>query len=312
MALSALMFAAVLFQAPDSGLSELAYILEDFAVVHRTQGRAEQALDCFEMAVEIRRSLPESPRVELARGLTAAAMLRMKLYGQESAVEGLQRAIEAWDASAPADPSSLRPLEALAAIYRDQAKYVEARDLLLRVLRAREAMSGPDDAEIIASVDSLAYVTFGLRDFAEAEPLYQRLLRLWENNAGPDHPMLALTLDKMAEFYAFHQRYAEAEAYATRALAIRTRVHVASLNQTGRILLMQSKLPEAEDLYRRAVEIGDLARTPDEVMDPVLRIYAKILRVAERTAEADALDARVKDALFRKADREGRLPSPVQ
>ena len=317
MALTALMFAAFLFQAPaepaaDARMLELAYILEDIAVAHRTQGRAEQALDFFEMAVEIRRSLAESPRVEFARGLTAVAILRLKIYGPESAVEGLQRAIEEWDAAAPGDPLALRPLEALAAIYRDQARYLEAQPLLLRLLRTREASSGPDDAELISSVDSLAYVEFGLRDFAAAEPLYQRLLDLWDKNAGPDHPMLALTLDKMAEFYAFQQRYAEAEDCATRALAIRTRLHVASLNQTGRILLMEAKLPEAEDLYRRAVEIGDLARTPDEVMDPVLRIHAKILRVLERPAEADALETRVKDALFRKADREGRRPSPVK
>ena len=152
---------------------------------------------------------------------------------------------------------------------------------------------------------------FGLKKFAEAEVLYKRLAALWEKNAGADHPMLALTFDKMAEFYAFQQRYEEAEKFARDALALRTKMHVASLNQTGRILLMEAKLEEAENLYRTALQIGDLAEAPDDVLDPVLRTYAAVLRTLKRDDEAAALDARVKDALLRKTDREGRRSSPV-
>jgi hypothetical protein len=123
--------------------------------------------------------------------------------------------------------------------------------------------------------------------------------------------MLALTFDKMAEFYAFQQRYPEAEKFAIQALALRTKMHLGSLNQTGRILLMEAKLKEAEDLYRRSVQIGDLAEAPDDALDPVLRIYAKLLRELKRDDEAEKLETRVKDALLRKADKEGRRPSPV-
>lgn len=91
-------------------------------------------------------------------------------------------------------------------------------------------------------VDSLAYVEFGLKKMDDAEALCRRLLALWERNAVPGHPMVTLTLDKMAEFYAFQQRYADAETYARRATTLRARTHVASLNQNGRILLMQAKL----------------------------------------------------------------------
>jgi tetratricopeptide (TPR) repeat protein len=291
---------------------DLAVIFEDFGVAGRAKGQPELALDFFEMAAELRRSFVPVRRVELARDLTAVALLRYKLYGPDSAVAALKDAVQEWDAAAPGDSQPLAAMETLASLYRDQAMYEDAEPLLMRAIRLREAAAGPDSAELISSVDSLAYVQFGLRRFAEAEPQYKRLLALWQNNAGPDHPMLALTLDKMAEFYAFQQRYAEAEECATQALAIRTRVHVASLNQTGRILLMEAKIAEAEDLYRRAVQIGDLAKSPDETMDPVLRIYSKILRSLERAPEADALDVRIKDALFRRAGREGRRPSPVQ
>jgi len=116
----------------------------------------------------------------------------------------------------------------------------------------------------------------------------------------------------MAEFYAFQQRYAEAEAAATRALALRTEQHLASLNQTGRILIMEAKIDEAGDLYQRSIQIGDLAKASDAALDPLLRIEAGILRETGHPQDADALDKRVKDALIRKGDREGRRPSPVK
>jgi hypothetical protein len=45
-------------------------------------------------------------------------------------------------------------------------------------------------------------------------------------------------------------------------------------------------------------------------MDSPLRIYARILREMKRNDEAAALEKRVKDALLRKADREGRRLAP--
>ena len=290
---------------------ERAGALSELAAVRRAQGRSEEALDAIGKAIAIREAA--GPRIELAKDLTTAATIRLKLDDTKTAVETLKRALEIWDAElAPGDPQCLPVLEALAGVYRDNAQYAEAEPLLMRALKLREAATGPDGADVISTVDSLAYVNFGLKRFAEAEVFYKRLLALWENSAGPEHPMVALTLDKMAEFYAFQQRYEQSEVLATQALGLRTRVHVASLNQTGRIYLMEAKLKEAEDLYRRTVAIADLARTPDDVVDPVLRIYAKVLRELKRDEDADALDRRVKEALLRKADREGRRPSPVK
>src|ERR1035438_7083723 len=146
----------------------------------------------------------------------------------------------------PGDPQCLPAIEALAGIYRDRAQYADAEPLLERAVRTREAASGPDTAELIPAVDSLAYVEFGLEKFPEAEALYKRLRGLWEKNVGDEHPMVALTLDKMAEFYAFQHRYEEAEEAATAALKLRAKAYIASLNQAGRVLLMEARLTDAD------------------------------------------------------------------
>jgi tetratricopeptide (TPR) repeat protein len=287
-----------------------AAILEDTLPFYRAQRRDDLVATGLEQAIAIREVHPEAPQAPFAHDLTAAATLEEAAGQVDKATARLTRAIRVWDAENPADPQCLPALEALAAIWRNTAHYDEAEPLLLRSLRLREDLFGPDHAELLATLDSLAYVEFGLKKMPEAETLYKRMLDLWQKSAGPDHPMVALTLDKMAEFYAFQQRYADAERCASAALELRMKMHMASLNQTGRILIMRSKVAEAEDLYHRTMQIGDLARAPDEVMDPPLRVYATILRAENRPREAAAVEKRVKDALLRKADREGRREPP--
>ncbi len=292
---------------------QTAALLAELASLQRVRGQLEEALATIQKAIAIREAGGEAMRPEdLARDLTTAGSIQVKLERAKDASAALTRAIDLWNAALPGDPQVLPALEALANLHRNASEYMEAEPLLVRALKIREALNGPDGPEVIALVDSLAYVYFGMHRFAEAESCYKRLLDLWEKSAGLDHPMRALTLDKMAEFYAYQQRYEEGQQAAVEALAMRTRMHVASLNQTGRLLLMEARLDEAEDLYRRAIQIGDLARTPDDAMDPLLRVYASVLRALKKTDEATAVDARVKEALLRKADREGRRPSPVK
>ena len=290
----------------------LAAILEDTLPFYRAQRRDDLVSAALDQAIAIRSQHPEAPPAPYARDLTAAAGLQEAAGQIDRATALLTHAIQVWDAENPADPQCLPALEALAAIWRNAAHYDEAEPLLLRALRLREDLFGPDHAGLLATLDSLAYVEFGLKKMPEAETLYNRMLDLWRKTAGPDHPMVALTLDKMAEFYAFQQRYADAERCASAALELRMKMHLASLNQTGRILIMQAKVAEAEDLYQRTIQIGDLARAPDEVMDPPLRVYATILRAENRQQEAAAVEKRVKDALLRKADREGRREPPTK
>jgi tetratricopeptide (TPR) repeat protein len=290
---------------------ELAAVLEEIATGDRAQGRAEPALAAIEKAIKIREAQTAAARAGLARDLTLAAVLHQQAGQEEPAMDLLKRAIQEWSLAQPGDPQCLPAIEALAGIYRDRGQYEDAEPLLQRAVRMREAADGPDTAELIPSVDSLAYVEFGLKKYPEAEGIYKRLLGLWQKNAGAEHPMVALTLDKMAEFYAFQHRYEEAEKAATAALELRSKAYIASLHQTGRVLLMEAKMADAEDLYSRTIRIGDLAKAPDDVMDQPLRIYAKILREMKRDDEAAAIEKRVKDALSRKVDRVGRRPAPA-
>ena len=299
--------------AAGEGNIEAASALSELAAVQRSRGERNEAIATLEKGVAVRAGVAGGKTEDLARDLTSLGLLQSAAGAADKAKDNLQKALAAWEAAAGPDSPQLLPvLDALGGMHRAAAEYVEAEPLYRQALALRESALGPDSAELLSTLDSLAYVYFGQQKYADAEPVYRRLLALWEASAGPDHPMVALTLDKMAEFYAFQQRYAEAETAATQALALRTNQPLASLNQTGRILIMEAKIDEAGDLYTRAIQIGDLAKASDASLDPLLRIQARILRESNHPQEADALDKRVKDALIRKGDREGRLPSPVK
>jgi len=147
----------------------------------------------------------------------------------------------------------------LAAIYRDQARYMEAQPLLLRLL-GRAKQPAPGRRELMSSVDSLAYVEFGLRDFAAAEPLYNGCSTFGKRTPARS-PHAGPHLDKMADSTPSSSAMRRPRLRHAR-LAIRTRLHVASRTRPAHPA-HGSQTAEAEDLYARAVEIGDLARTPD-------------------------------------------------
>src|SRR5258708_4036090 len=222
----------------------LAPIMEDIAAIKRSRSQLEKAMSSMETAVHIREQHSESPRIEVARDYTSLAMMRYEVQGAEGALTALERAVREWDTAAPGDLQSLVAIEALATAYREVKNCAGAEPLLRRALRLREAVSGPEGAEVISSVDSLAYVEFGLEKMDEAETLYKRLLALWVKNAGPEHPMVALALDKMAEAYTHQQRYEDAQKCTDQALALRAKVHLASLRQSGQLLVLQGKTSE--------------------------------------------------------------------
>jgi alpha-glucuronidase len=123
--------------------------------------------------------------------------------------------------------------------------------------------------------------------------------------------MVALTLEKMGVFYSAQDKYAEAEPLFDRSLEIRMRALLQSIGHKGRAQVMQANFKDAEVLYKNAVAMADSFKVSDDFMDPMLRVYMSVVKELGKLKEAKALDERIRGALIRKADREGkRLPAP--
>jgi tetratricopeptide (TPR) repeat protein len=291
---------------------ETADLLSELAVVTRASGNREVTITTLMSAIQIREK-HETAREALARDLTFLGTLLVSA-GDDRAAATLQRALETWDSTvAPDDLRILVVLDALGGVHRDAADYAAAEPLYTRALALRETAAGTDSADLIATLDSLAYVYFGQKKYEEAEPFYKRLLATWEASAGTEHPMVALTLEKMGVFYSAQDKYAEAEPLFERSLDIRMKAVLQSINHKGRAQVLQAKLKDAEGLYRSAVAMADSFQVPDELMDPMLRVYMQVAKELGKAKEAKAIDERIRAALVRKVDREGtRKPAPVR
>jgi tetratricopeptide (TPR) repeat protein len=285
---------------------ELADLVSELASVYRGYGARDLSIGTYVSAIAIRETQPDAGRESLARDLTTLGILQIAAEDHAGATATLNRALTTWDACVSPDDLRILPvLDALGGIYRDTAEYAAAEPLYIRALAMREMAAGTDSADLIGTLDSLSYVYFGQKKFTEAEPFYKRLLATWEASAGRDHPMVALTLEKMGVFYAAQEKYADAEPLFERSVAIRAAALLQSVNHKGRAQLMQNKPKEAEEVYRSAIAMADGFKLPDQLLDPVLRIYERLLKETGKSKEAKLIDERIRAALIRKADREG-------
>ena len=284
-------------------------VLVEIANVQRMQDLRKEASETITKVVQIRSALGLSEA--LAKDATLAGAIFQEMGDSEGAKNYYTQALAFWGALPTSGLQVLTVLDPLVAIYRDESAYRDTEIYCLWALRLREATLGPKHSELIATLDSLAYALFGQKKYEEAEPVYLRLLAIWEGSAGAEHPMVALTLDKMVEFYSAQKLYDKAAPLSQRSQAMRTKAVLESFHRTGRVLIGEQKLPEAIDLYQRAIKIGENAKVPDESMEGLLRTYALVLAHSGRKEESAAVEKRLKDAIIGKADREGtRRPQP--
>lgn len=239
---------------------ETANLLSEMAQARRAQGRLEEAVATLERVVGLRGRLPLA--AEVARDMTTAGLLQLELKKVDDAKSWLLGAVQIWAQLMREDPEALSAVEAMAALYRDDANYDEAEPLYERALRIRETFFGPRSAEVIGGLDNLAFCYFGNKKYEKAEPLYKRLLEVWDTTAGPDHPMIALTLDKMVTFYAAQKRFEEAQPLAERAVQIRGKSLADSFKTQAALAAQQNQGQLAVDFTTKAGQTADLAGLP--------------------------------------------------
>jgi hypothetical protein len=82
-----------------------------------------------------------------------------------------------------------------------------------------------------------------------------------------------------------------------------------SIGHKGRAQVMQANFRDAQALYKMQSRCGHF-KVSDELMDPILRVYMSVVTERGKVKEAKALDERIRGAIIRKADRDGkRLPA---
>lgn len=131
------------------------------------------------------------------------------------------------------------------------ANRAKAEAILLRALKLREAVSGPEHPETGALVNQLALMYRDLGDSVRAEALFERGLKILLKTKGPEHPEVAATMSQLATVYFGKTgKYREAEVMARRSLEIRERIfglgHQVTATSCAQLMFIEMALGQWE------------------------------------------------------------------
>jgi tetratricopeptide (TPR) repeat protein len=142
-------------------------------------------------------------------------------------------------------------------LYREQGKTAEAVKIQQRIVQIKARGRGGDPQELA----DLAMLQFAQGRHTEAEALLRQVLAQQERTLGPDHLAVGKTVRQLAEVAADQNRDEQAAAF-----------------------------------YRRALGVYEKTLGPShpEVIR-LTREYVTTLRRAHRDADADQLEARIKE-----------------
>ena len=149
-------------------------------------------------------------------------------------------------------------LKGLADLHYCQREYDLAEPLYRQALAIRERALGPSHPFVATSLTDLGNLVYVRGRYTEAGPMYQKALAIEEQALGPEHPRVACSLACLAYAYQGQGELAKAEAHYRRALAIREKT---------------------------------LPAVPADVAG-ILKHFTALLRSTNRSAEAEALEAR--------------------
>jgi CHAT domain-containing protein len=192
-------------------------------------------------------------------------------------------------------PNYATSLNALAVLYKNQARYADAEPLYKRALAIYEKASGPNHPSVAVALNNLALLHETQGRYADAEPLFKRALAIHEKEGGP-----ATVLGNLAMLYEEQGRYADAEPLEKRALAIREKAlgpnhpYVAvDLNNLATLYQRQGRNADAESLEKRALAISEKSRGPSSPdVATQLDNLAYIYRAQSRYGDAEPLHRR--------------------
>jgi tetratricopeptide (TPR) repeat protein len=147
------------------------------------------------------------------------------------------------------------------------AKFEEAEKLSKEIVKASETETQIESSVVLKAFTLLARIEESRDHFSKAEALYKQIIKMVETGDTPDPVLLGGALNNLANLMSTTRRYSDAEQLFRRSLVV-VEKHLnyyeqatiygnlaRCLHEQGNLGKQQSKLDEAESLYRRALEI---------------------------------------------------------
>jgi hypothetical protein len=308
---------------------DVAWVLNDLAVLYRSTQRMKQAEDASQEALAISRQLaeidPESYEASVADVLHNLAVIYQETQRMVEAETADQEALIIDRRLAQKDPAEYRPavamtLNNLGMLYVDTHRVKEAETAHQEALNIRRQLAKENpaayQADVAQSLNNLGVTYLKSNRMEEAETVSRESLSIFrelaKSNAAAYLPLVARALDNIGLLEADFKRRKEAETSYDEALDIEHTLAKAepdtygddmarTLNNLGNLYLDGQRMKEAETAYVEALDIRRrLAKSNPATYEPfvamtlsnVAVLYAETQRIHEaEVAYRESLDS---------------------
>jgi len=238
-------------------------LLDEWSLLQTRQGEYKSATINLIKCIEIQKELYGAHDYTLNTSLTGLAEIYW-LQARHGEAESLLR--EALDLKiAHLGPEHLDVAYAtnnLAAVFREQGKYIQAIDLYTRTRRIFDKVleqSHPDKASVL---NNLATVYDDMKEYKTSGPLFEKALEIRLRNFDENHPLVAISLNNLATHLFFQGDLRRSEILNLRALDIRRKAlgprhrDVAlSLQNLAKIHMKRGEVDNAIALLQESMDI---------------------------------------------------------
>jgi tetratricopeptide (TPR) repeat protein len=292
---------AELFDTKDP---KLGVSLNDLVKILVEQGKYREAEPLTQRTVAFMEEVAGKNSPALAHTLAWAAAFHNNSGKPDEAKRLLDRALAIQErALGPKHPDVATTLEDMTRWYRDAGRYGEAETAASRSLEVRERAFGPHHPAVAASLTNLAMVHRDRGKRMEARALLARALAIQGKTLGPESTDLAVTLTYLADIGTAEGQYRAAERDYRRALLIYRKTLGHEHAYVGMTTMSLATMFRAEgnhqaadELYRSGLAILEKrmgSRNPS--LAGYLNEYVRFLKAINREAEAQPIEARIKD-----------------
>jgi tetratricopeptide (TPR) repeat protein len=165
--------------------------LNNLALVYRTQGRYDEAIEKYEEALRIGKKTIGSEHSDYAARLNNLANVYQSLGRYDEAIEKYEEALRIGEkTTGRAHPYYAICLNNLGLVYTSQDRYDEAIEKYEEALRIDEKTIGKEHPNYAIDLNNLASVYEAQEKFDEALKLYEKVLDIDEKTLPANHPYI--------------------------------------------------------------------------------------------------------------------------
>jgi tetratricopeptide (TPR) repeat protein len=204
---------------PDSW--EIGTSLINLGVIYSNGGKPDQAIDCYQRALEIYRKSIGLDHPLAANAFSALASVLNAKGDARGALDAYEKSIAIKSAAlGPEHPETAFTLNNMGDVLLRLGQLDRAKSVIERAYAIKLKTYGPDHSSMAFAEASLGNLYVKLGDLDEALAHAQRALTIDEHGYGDDHPRVAEDRFHVADVLIARHAYGSAIALAERALAI--------------------------------------------------------------------------------------------